>query len=291
MPPSVSPLGAERRARNREHWSRVTDPQNLREGGAIADARTQLALYETADIRAAFASLGPLRGKHVLALGDGLGLGAVLLARHGARVTVADLSAPRVEAGRGLVARLGLRRRIRFVVAPAESLPFPDAHFDAAFTKSVLIHTDLTESPRELARVLRPEGRAAFIEPMRRNPFVNLYRRLAAPSEWAAITTYFGPAQWRAIRAAFPGREARMGHHFFLGFFASAFAFAVPMPRLYRLAEGVLGGVDAALFAAVPATRAHAWMGVLQVGPCRRPGRRPYPTRPPGRATGPAATG
>ena len=49
---------------------------------------------------------------------------------------------------------------------PAESLIYDNDIFDFVLGVSILHHTDVTLVEREIARVLKPGGRALFIEPM-----------------------------------------------------------------------------------------------------------------------------
>jgi len=56
----------------------------------------------------------------------------------------------------------------KFLRAPAEDLPFPDASFDSAVSTLVLCTVDdQPRALRELRRVLRPGGRLFFIEHVR----------------------------------------------------------------------------------------------------------------------------
>ena len=66
--------------------------------------------------------------------------------------------------------------QITFAVAAGEELPFDDASFDVAVGKAVLHHLDPIAGARELARILRPGGRAAFSEPLGTNPLVRIAR-------------------------------------------------------------------------------------------------------------------
>lgn len=122
------------------------------------------------------AFLGPLEDRQVLEYGCGLGKLTVALARSGARVTSFDLSASSVEAARQRIAVNGLEDRVEFVVASGEALPFEDGRFDVAVGTAILHHLDPVLGASELARVLRPGGRAAFSEPMGRNPVLNFVR-------------------------------------------------------------------------------------------------------------------
>jgi len=116
--------------------------------------------------------LGPLQGKRVIEYGCGLGKLTVLLARSGADVTAFDLSAESVAMARRRLELDGLEDRATFAVAAGEELPFEDGTFDVAVGKAVLHHLDPVSGSRELARILRPGGRAAFSEPLGTNPVV-----------------------------------------------------------------------------------------------------------------------
>ena len=120
--------------------------------------------------------LGDLRGKRVVEYGCGLGKLTVLLARSGADVTAVDISEQSVEAARRRAELTGVERGITFVVAPGEAMPFEDASFDIAFGKAVLHHLDPVAGSKELARILKPGGRAAFSEPLGTNPIVRFVR-------------------------------------------------------------------------------------------------------------------
>jgi 2-polyprenyl-3-methyl-5-hydroxy-6-metoxy-1,4-benzoquinol methylase len=116
--------------------------------------------------------LGDLRERRVLEYGCGQGKLSVLLARSGARVTTFDLSAASIDLARRRAELNGVDRRIAFHVATGESLPFEAGAFDLAIGKAILHHLDPTAGARELARVMRPGGRAAFSEPLGTNPLL-----------------------------------------------------------------------------------------------------------------------
>jgi 2-polyprenyl-3-methyl-5-hydroxy-6-metoxy-1,4-benzoquinol methylase len=120
--------------------------------------------------------LGSLDDRDVLEYGCGLGELTVILARSGARVTTFDISEASVDAARTRVEANGVEDRVEFAVASAEELPFPDGRFDLVVGKAILHHLDPELGPRELARVMRPGGRAAFSEPMGTNPLLKFVR-------------------------------------------------------------------------------------------------------------------
>ena len=120
--------------------------------------------------------LGDLRGKQIVEYGCGLGKLTVLLARSGAHVSAFDLSDRSVAYARKRAAIVGVEDRITFNVTAGESLPYANASFDLAFGKAVLHHLEAAPAAKELARILKPGGRAAFSEPLGTNPVVQLVR-------------------------------------------------------------------------------------------------------------------
>ena len=99
--------------------------------------------------------LGPGRGR-CLDLGCGTGVALEPLQGLGWSVVGTDVSEDLLEMARS--------RGLDCVLAPAESLPFANASFDAAV--SIWTHTDVDDFPlvlRELARVLRPSAPFVYI--------------------------------------------------------------------------------------------------------------------------------
>lgn len=128
--------------------------------------------------------LGDLEGKHVLEYGCGMGEVSVLLARAGAQVSTFDISAASVGVARRRAEMDGVAERIEFRVATAEDLPYGDESFEIVIGKAILHHIDPAEGAAHLSRVVKPGGRAAFVEPMGMNPLLVLARdRLPYPGK------------------------------------------------------------------------------------------------------------
>jgi ubiquinone/menaquinone biosynthesis C-methylase UbiE len=103
-----------------------------------------------------------LRGKDVLEVGCGTGVHARLLAEAGANLTAIDLTPTAVELTRRRLELHGLQADVR--EADAEQLPFADASFDFVWSWGVIHHSQDTDRVlAEVARVLRPGGRFAFM--------------------------------------------------------------------------------------------------------------------------------
>lgn len=107
-------------------------------------------------------------GQRVLDLAGGTGdLARQLVARVGApgSVTLVDINADMLEAGRDRLVDSGILNGIDYVQADAESLPFPDNYFDLVSIAFGL--RNVTSKERALAsmlRVLRPGGQALILE-------------------------------------------------------------------------------------------------------------------------------
>ncbi|MCC6547563.1 class I SAM-dependent methyltransferase [Candidatus Sumerlaeota bacterium] len=257
--------------KNRQHWSRTLDAQNLADESQGTSIHTQTELFLTADVTVALREMRPLEGRMTLDLGGGLGLMAILLARRGAHVVIADISLPRLQKARALAVEQGFGDRIHCVYSAAEALPFVPAAFDRITCKSVLIHTRLKLATDELARILSGDGVACLIEPMAGNPFVNLYRRLAAPSVWKEITDYFDTSAVRTVSTSFRDAGFRTNTRFmyWLSFFATPLNYTLHWPHAYRIAERLLLGVDAIALMLLPGLRRQCWFSVIKVFPRR----------------------
>lgn len=120
--------------------------------------------------------LGDLRGKHVLELGCGSGKTSALLAKSGARVTSFDISPMSVRVAAIRAGLNGLEDSTGFVVAVGEHLPFADNSFDALYGRAILHHLDVSLAGGEARRVLKPGGRAVFVEPLGMNPLLSFVR-------------------------------------------------------------------------------------------------------------------
>lgn len=158
--------------------------------------------------RFALENLLPLQGKRILDLGCGAGETSVYFALRGAQVTAVDISPEIIQVAQRLAQSYEVALDCRMVVA--ESLPFEDASFDAVFGNGVLHHVELLPALREVRRVLKPGGRAIFVEPLKHNPVISLYRRLAADNR--TPTEYpLGFGDFDRIRSIFP----RLNHREF----------------------------------------------------------------------------
>ena len=123
--------------------------------------------------------LGDLQGRTMLDLGCGAGENSVYFALKGARCTATDYSAGMVEKALELAAanNVGIEGR----TMDAMSLDAPDNTFDIIYAANLLHHLPDPEACiREMHRVLKPGGKACFWDPLKHNPVINVYRRMAS---------------------------------------------------------------------------------------------------------------
>lgn len=121
--------------------------------------------------------VGDLQGKNILDLGCGAGESSVFFAHKGARCHAADCSPGMIKLAR----KLSLHNGVDFYsyVANAAELPFANNSFDIIYAANLLHHVDVHETLREMYRVLKPGGKACMWDPLRHNPLINLYRKMA----------------------------------------------------------------------------------------------------------------
>lgn len=132
----------------------------------------------------AIARLNPVSGESILEVGVGTGL-SLPSYPEGCRVTGIDISAPMLERARERL-RASRRDDVRLHIMDAHDLQFGDASFDAVFVPYVV---SVVPDPRrvmiEVARVLRPGGRAVVVNHFRSDhPLLRTAERLATPASW-----------------------------------------------------------------------------------------------------------
>ena len=116
--------------------------------------------------------------KQVLDYGCGTGDFSILLAKNGAGgVTGIDLSDVAINMANAKIVDSTLGENISFHVMDAENLTFNNNTFDLVYGMAILHHLDLKKCYSEIARVLKPNGMAIFLEPLGHNLLINLYRK------------------------------------------------------------------------------------------------------------------
>ena len=140
---------------------------------------------------------GVRRGQRVLDLAGGTGDLAARFSRlvgAGGEVVVADINGSMLEVGRDRLTDRGLVGNISYVQADAETLPFPDNHFDCitmAFGLRNVTHKE--QALASMHRVLKPGGRVLVLEFSKPTlpglgPFYDLYSFSVLPAVGKLVT-------------------------------------------------------------------------------------------------------
>jgi ubiquinone/menaquinone biosynthesis C-methylase UbiE len=125
-------------------------------------------------------------GKRILDFGCGHGIFSIPPARHGAQVVGVDISPRSLAFARRRSTREQVSRHTQFCVGDCERLPFADRTFDIVMSCGVLSCLNLRHGITEVARVLRLDGRAIFVDTLGHNPVMNLRRQW---SKWRGQRT------------------------------------------------------------------------------------------------------
>jgi SAM-dependent methyltransferase len=123
--------------------------------------------------------LGDCKQKRVLEYGCGYDGGdAFVLQRHGAYVIGIDISPFAIQKANKIAKKKDVCKNVFFVACDAENLKFPDDYFDLVVGRGILHHLDIDRAAKEICRVLKPNGKAIFLEPLGYNPLIALFRFL-----------------------------------------------------------------------------------------------------------------
>lgn len=190
-----------------------------------------------------------------LEYGCGTGALAFDLAAQGCRSAAIDISPVAIEAAQAEARDRGLD--VAFHEMNAEKMTFDANSFDLVYGSGILHHLDMERATSEVVRVLRPGGRAVFVEPLGYNPLINAYRR-ATPQMRTDDEHPLLQADLDLIERH--SRDFSAGFH---GLTAIAAAPFIDKAAGKQLA-GVCQRVDQALFR-VPKVGLLAWMVVIEL--------------------------
>jgi ubiquinone/menaquinone biosynthesis C-methylase UbiE len=164
---------------------------------------TKTQAYE--DMDRLFADLiASMRGKTVLDYGCGRGeMSVKYLAAGAAAVVGIDISEKYVDEARQ-------RCNAEFRVMDAHKLEFAEESFDFVVGKGILHHLDLKTALMEIKRVLKPGGRAMFLEPLADNPLLRLFRKLT-PEARTVDEKPLGKSDLDFVTSQFESRSYHFG--------------------------------------------------------------------------------
>ena len=196
-------------------------------------------------------------GADVLEYGCAKGQVSVELAPETRTITGIDISDVAIDQAKELARTRGVSNAT-FHVMNAEALDLAANSFDFVFGSGIVHHLDVEKSFTEVHRVLRPHGRAIFVEPLGHNPLINWYRartpEARTPDEHPLLKRDIVTA-----RRIFDDVEIRL--------YGLLTIISAPMPNgIRRLALPVLRQIDKAALL-IPGLRWNAWFAIIH---CRK---------------------
>ncbi|MBM0740838.1 class I SAM-dependent methyltransferase [Phormidium sp. CLA17] len=154
-----------------DQWASIIDVDGIR----VADYFEACTAPEN---RFILQQLGNMNGKYLLDLGCGAGENSVYFSKLGAECVASDYSPGMVEVALKLAEKNSVQ--VRGKVINAMDIDFPDNTFDIVYASNLLHHIPNPKlTIQEMHRVLKPGGKACFWDPMKHNPVINIYRRMA----------------------------------------------------------------------------------------------------------------
>lgn len=163
-------------------------------------------------------SVGPLEGARVLDVGCGAGATTAWLAARGAHVVGVDLSPESLARAQELLDLVGVEAQLE--LTPLESIG-DLGPFDCAVGRYALHHMDVGSLAPVLAGLVRPGGKAAFVETFASNPLLRLSRRhlvgrLGIPRYGTLDEHPLVASDVEALRRAFGSARLEVGQMRFL---------------------------------------------------------------------------
>lgn len=125
----------------------------------------------------AYHLLGDASGKVVLDYGCGSGENSVLVADHGAEVIGIDISPELISLAEKRM-ELHSPLKAEFRIGSAHDLPIEPESIDIVFGMAILHHLDLDLASNAVFQVLKPGGRAIFLEPVRNSRLFSFIRKM-----------------------------------------------------------------------------------------------------------------
>lgn len=207
--------------------------------------------------------LAPLSGLRVLDAGCGVGRWASRLAMGGAEVWAIDISPESCASARRAAVINEVADRVHVQEASAYELPFADGTFDAVHGENIVHHLDAGRFGAEVARVLKPGGRAVFSENSSRNKLLMLARdhicgRFGIP-KWSSDDEYpLSESRLEEFGAAFSSYDVYYPEFLFAGLLnAKVFKYQ------NRHANMVLSGFDRWVARRVRWARAYSYRQMI----------------------------
>lgn len=216
-----------------------------------------------ASIKYGYSLVGDLANKIVLDMGCGAGERTLPLIQPDAKVLAFDISYRMASEALELLSQSAYRLGCFLLCQQmaGEQLAFASNSVDVIFGISVLHHLDFDYAIPEIKRVLKPGGKAIFVEPLNHHPIAKLYR--------AFTPNRHSETEQPLDKSVFPRLEqdfSEVNHkEFYLFSLAAAACSLVRSKKLFDASLGLLLKVDRFIFSRFPHMRKYAWITVMEL--------------------------
>lgn len=198
------------------------------------------------------------KDKKILVYGCGKDSFAFQLAKNSTNVTGIDISPVAIKISRERAAKEQVSNKVRFLEMDAEYMSFPNNSFDVICGSGILHHLNLKRSLKEISRVLKPNGRAFFVEPLGHNPAINYFRNRTPHLR----TKDEHPITINDI-TLFRKNFGRVETKFF--YFITLIAIMIRGLPFFQSTVNVLEKIDNYLFKVLPTSKKMAWFVVISL--------------------------
>jgi len=206
--------------------------------------------------------LGDIQGKRILDFGCGNGWLSIRYAKDGAEVWGFDISGELVEKAKKWVKKEGLDHKITLEKMSAENLSYEVDFFDLIVGSAILHHTELDITLRNIGRILKPGGKAIFIEPLNQNIFLQLWRKMT-PDRRSPTERALAKSDLQLIEQVFP--RAKLTFFGFFSIFTEGLLVFFPQSKVAAKLNGGVEKIDHYMFNTLPSLGRFGAVVVLEL--------------------------
>ncbi len=144
------------------------------------DVVTLFESFIALENRYVMSKLGDLKGKKILDVGAGLGESSVYFALKGADVYYNDISPKMGEFAQKLATKYGVK--LTLMINPIENLNLYENQFDIIYCANLIHHVPEVDHDywiKTMHYSLKKDGILVTWDPLKYNPFINVYRKMA----------------------------------------------------------------------------------------------------------------
>jgi ubiquinone/menaquinone biosynthesis C-methylase UbiE len=211
-----------------------------------------IRLFATSATSKAYSLMNGVTGKDILEIGPGEGFDLKALSSLGARVFGVDVSLRSLNLSKKTCPNAG------FTGMDGDLLAFRDSTFDYVFCRTVLMHVEKQAFLRECRRVLKADGKAIFIEPLKYAVLVLPYRAVFSAGRFVK-PGYLTPGEIVKMREVFS--SVRPWFFYLASAVGAPFVSIAPWSRpLFAPLEWI----DSRVLAAFPFLKSLCWISVIE---------------------------